>query len=110
MKRGGITVDAFLKRVTWDGSDICDNMLDFENMSALEDENEDDFEFNDELITEPVEEGSSNLCLICYTRENDCALIPCGHIYFCMICYEAYKSTNRGTFSVLQYMENDDFD
>lgn len=89
-------------------------MLDFENLSILDLEEDDNWEDIDIDIdpTTPMEtEVNSDLCRVCFINEKNCALIPCGHLYFCMVCYDQYKKTDTDVLNALAYVDNnDDFD
>lgn len=105
-------MDAFLKRVTWDHSEICKNMLEFENLSILELEEDDNWEevdISNGSPTTPMEARVNlDLCRVCFINEKNCALLPCGHLYFCMDCYEQHKKTDTTIFNALAYVDNND--
>lgn len=42
----------------------------------------------------PVEESSSNDCVVCLDREVNMVVIPCGHMG-CTVCLEAIKNANK---------------
>lgn len=92
-------------------------MLNFENLSTLEFEDDDDI-LNEGMNSDQTgldtpnesEEEKGDLCNVCFLRDKNCALIPCGHYYFCMECYNAYKTTDNTMFNMLPYMNDTDFD
>lgn len=101
MKKGEIDVKGFLNRVTFHENKICDGFLDFESVVDLpDDEKQEDIEDIDDedAINQPVvsdiDEHGRLVCKACYSRPQDCCIVPCGHTYFCYECYtEKYDET-----------------
>lgn len=104
LEAGRINEDAFLDRVSFHETNICSNLLSFKNLSVLESEEEiaamQEIEEEMEGKTNEAEhtvqqkdENNNELCGACVARARNCVLIPCGHVWFCMQCFEEWNST-----------------
>lgn len=96
-----ITVEAFLNRVCYPKYKLCANFLDFERLTDLADLDESLFIGDDanETITSPAIPKQSGVCGTCLEREANCVLVPCGHKYYCMDCYNMWERVNPEAFN-----------
>lgn len=53
---------------------------------------------NQKSVVEPIQD--SNLCGTCVTNRRDCLLDPCGHVYFCMECWEKHQTYDPTKFDL----------
>lgn len=89
---------AFLDRICFPQYKITDNFLRFERLSELEEEFEEYLiEAEDEAEVEQPRR-QIGMCGTCLERPAECALIPCGHRYFCMVCFDEWKNRNPGAY------------
>lgn len=111
LEKGLINVDAFLDRFTFHETNICADLLSFENLSVL-DCGDDDLSLFEEEISEPTTmqddttKDDGTLCGACVSQKRYCVLIPCGHIYFCTPCFQKWQSTDTSMFDLL--LDDDD--
>lgn len=110
LKNKVITPMAFLNRVIFQRMKKQDDfLLSFEHLAELEDDLEDDlFSLTNsngdaaEASDQPEAKSSDdNLCGVCVLNERDCVLIPCGHLFFCMVCWDKYKTTDTSNFNFI---------
>lgn len=108
LKEGRIKVDAFLDRVTFYETKICANLLAFEKLSTVDaedddltlfEEEEEDIDTSEEIVID--QNNNANLCGSCVANERNCVLVPCGHVYFCMDCFNKWKSIDTSTFDLM---------
>lgn len=128
LQRGDITVQQFLKRVTYSESKICNNFTDLENVADIDpEENE---EFNDETdeteetdeTNEIIDNGTSiandiNIqdgnsgtpapCFVCGTDQANCVLIPCGHCLLCVPCWHTWDRRDGTYFGLVDSDDED---
>lgn len=81
-------------------------MLSFANLSEL-----DDKENDIQIYDEPIENAQAStgtteqkLCGTCVSKVPDCVLVPCGHVYFCMDCYNKWRLVDTSAF---EFMDED---
>lgn len=101
MDQKQITVEAFLNRVCYPKYKLCANFLDFERLSDLvdvEDSLFDDEDTSAEASSQAIPKRSG-LCGTCLEQEANCVLVPCGHKYYCMDCYNKWAQVNPTTFN-----------
>lgn len=106
MKTRTITAEAFLDRLTYHESKVCDSLADFPDeicddliIENFETVVEDTPPEKDEITNEP--NIDSTICLTCHDRKRDVVLMPCRHQYFCVQCYEQWCATDTGLFEFM---------
>lgn len=98
LKNGDITDEAFLNRLTFHESKVCDGFAEFPDDDWLEDDLDESAENaeNTDTANQPVVDLT--ICPTCNERKRECILLPCRHLYFCSPCYEKWSSTDPATF------------
>lgn len=98
LKSNDITAEAFLNRLTFNESKVCDYLADFPdeifNELIIE-----DFDSVVEDIDEPSIDSS--ICPACSDRKREVICMPCRHQYFCVPCYEKWAATNPDLFDLM---------
>lgn len=94
---GKITPMQFLDQMVFNANKQCANMLDFTNLSLLNEEQQED----EQLMASLEPSAADNkLCQNCYKNERNCFLDPCGHVFFCMACFEEWKKVDTSLFGL----------
>lgn len=113
MKNKEIGVLALLKRVSYPRYKKSDDFfLAFDQLDEVDTEIDIDTEINIQMMdndSNPAgtntnqlagEPANSNLCGTCITNVRDYLLDPCGHVYFCMECWEKHRKYDPTTFDI----------
>lgn len=93
-------MQAFLNRVTFNETKICENLMSFANLSLLGDDEydgepmENTIQLSQHYIDEVQALEEPKMCVTCVEKPPDCVLVPCGHLLMCMGCFEKWKETN----------------
>lgn len=106
LKSGDITAAAFLDRLTFHESKVCDFLADFPE-EIIEDLIIDENEFLDEGTS--IENGNTThqhsidltICPTCNDQKREVICMPCRHQYFCTDCYEKWSTVNPDAFDFI---------
>lgn len=105
-------MQAFLNRVTFKESKLCQNLLSFNNLSLLEDDEYEDpmaFEMTAPTDTEKQNEEKAELidCITCLSKKANCVIVPCGHCVLCMPCFDKWDGKDTSWFGLTQSGDED---
>lgn len=103
LKSGDITPAAFLDRVTFHESKVCDFLADFpdeiiDDLVIEEDESLDESTSSQNVDTTDQHSIDLTICPACNDRKREVVCMPCRHQYFCIQCYEQWSHTNPAAF------------
>lgn len=93
----------FLDRVTSLDSKLCIDMLNFDHLSDLEEELEETVDVMEDMNPSPEipigKDGDDKICIMCFDREIDGVLIPCGHVCICKQCFDEWDKQDPRAFN-----------
>lgn len=110
IKRNRIDFNAFLKRVTFDKKNVCAEMLEFERVDPI-DENDIFNQLNyehgaTEEINNKSELSYGRFCVICKSVPPTVTLLPCRHQCVYVDCYHQWNRVDKSMLDVLPEVDN----
>lgn len=111
LKDRTITAEAFLNRLTFHKSTVCDYLADFPD-EICEDLIFEDDQSLDECTSPAIAETANQhdrdltICPACNERKREVICMPCRHQYFCVPCYEKWASVDPSTFDFMDEAGN----
>lgn len=106
LKNGDITPAAFLNRLTFNESKVCDSLADFPDKDLDDWLTEEDETLDVGTPSENDETANQSdidltICPACNVHKRECILMPCRHLYFCSPCYQKWSTTNTASFDIV---------